>query len=53
MRSDIIINNLYQIAGVSWPDMHRLAEKTIVEEFIKEGLLVNGKTRGQGVQRYD
>jgi hypothetical protein len=23
--------------------MHRLAERTIVEEFIKEGLLVNGK----------
>ncbi|KAL5252365.1 hypothetical protein ACHWQZ_G015214 [Mnemiopsis leidyi] len=28
--------------GVSWPDMHRLAERTIVEEFIKEGVLING-----------
>jgi len=28
--------------GVAWPDMHRLAERTIVEEFIKEGLLING-----------
>lgn len=28
--------------GVKWPDMHRLAEDVIVEEFIKEGILING-----------
>lgn len=28
--------------GVKWPDMHRLAEKTIIEEFIKQGILANG-----------
>lgn len=28
--------------GVSWPDMHRLAEKTLLEELVKLGLLQGG-----------
>lgn len=29
-------------AGVSWPDMHRLAERRIIEALLKGGLLHNG-----------
>eukprot|EP01112_Ceratiomyxa_fruticulosa_P013576 TRINITY_DN381_c0_g1_i1.p1 TRINITY_DN381_c0_g1~~TRINITY_DN381_c0_g1_i1.p1 ORF type:complete len:495 (+),score=92.82 TRINITY_DN381_c0_g1_i1:845-2329(+) len=28
--------------GVSWPDMHRLAERKILEHFLKAGILHNG-----------
>lgn len=31
--------------GVLWPDMHRLAEKTIIREFLHEGLFQNGSVQ--------